>query len=106
MARADTFAPLAALIPSRTEDEVIALADNTDCGLASYFLTRNYGRIWRAAEALEAGMVRVNTGLIGGEAAPLGWVDQSGLGREGPKYGINEYREIKYVCVAGTGAAA
>ncbi|MNT80109.1 Glutarate-semialdehyde dehydrogenase DavD [compost metagenome] len=82
------------------------MANNTEYGLASYFFTRNYARIWRVAEALEAGMVGVNTGLIGSEAAPFGGVKQSGLGREGSKYGINEYLEIKYVCVAGIGLGA
>lgn len=106
VAKEETFAPLAPLIAFRTEDEIIAMANNTEYGLASYFFTRNYARIWRVAEALEAGMVGVNTGLIGSEAAPFGGVKQSGLGREGSKYGINEYLEIKYVCVAGIGSAA
>ena len=104
VAKEETFAPLALLIAFRTE--VIAMANNTEYGLASYFFTGNYARIWRVAEALEAGMVGVNTGLIGSESAPFGGVKQSGLGREGSTYGINEYLEIKYVCVAGIGSAA
>lgn len=106
VAKEETFAPLAPLIAFRTESDVIAMANDTEYGLASYFYTRDYARIWRVAEALEAGMVGVNTGLIGSEAAPFGGVKQSGLGREGSKYGINEYLEIKYVCVAGIGSAA
>uniref|UniRef100_A0A0R3RJ62 Succinate-semialdehyde dehydrogenase n=1 Tax=Elaeophora elaphi TaxID=1147741 RepID=A0A0R3RJ62_9BILA len=106
VAKEETFAPLAPLITFRTESDVIAMANDTEYGLASYFFTRDYARIWRVAEALEAGMVGVNTGLIGSEAAPFGGVKQSGLGREGSKYGINEYLEIKYVCVAGIGSAA
>ncbi|RMI15837.1 NAD-dependent succinate-semialdehyde dehydrogenase [Sinorhizobium meliloti] len=106
VAKEETFAPLAPLIAFHTESDVIAMANDTEYGLASYFYTRDYARIWRMAEALEAGMVGVNTGLIGSEAAPFGGVKQSGLGREGSKYGITEYLEIKYVCVAGIGAAA
>ncbi|MGN7295437.1 NAD-dependent succinate-semialdehyde dehydrogenase [Rhizobium sp. SAFR-030] len=106
VAKEETFAPLAPLISFRTESEVVAMANDTEYGLASYFFTRDYARIWRVAEALEAGMVGVNTGLIGSEAAPFGGVKQSGLGREGSKYGISEYLEIKYVCVAGIGPAA
>lgn len=105
VAREETFAPLAPLIPFRTESEVISMANDTEYGLASYFFTRDYARIWRMAEALEAGMVGINTGLIGTEAAPFGGVKQSGLGREGSKYGIDEYLEIKYVCVGGIGSA-
>ncbi len=106
VAKEETFAPLAPLIAFKDESEVISMANDTEYGLASYFFTRDYARIWRVAEALEAGMVGVNTGLIGSEAAPFGGVKQSGLGREGSKYGINEYLEVKYVCVAGIEAAA
>ncbi|MEJ7015996.1 NAD-dependent succinate-semialdehyde dehydrogenase [Sinorhizobium meliloti] len=106
VAKEETFAPLAPLIAFRTEGDVIAMANDTEYGLASYFYTRDYARIWRMAEALQAGMVGVNTGLIGSEAAPFGGVKQSGLGREGSKYGITEYLEIKYVCVAGIGSVA
>jgi len=103
VAREETFAPLAPLISFGTEADAIAMANDTEYGLASYVFTRDYARIWRVAEALEAGMVGVNTGLIGSEAAPFGGVKQSGLGREGSKYGIAEYLDIKYVCLAGIG---
>jgi succinate-semialdehyde dehydrogenase / glutarate-semialdehyde dehydrogenase len=105
VAREETFAPLAPLISFSTEAEVIAMANDTEYGLASYLFTRDYARIWRVAEALEAGMVGVNTGLIGSEAAPFGGVKQSGLGREGSKYGIAEYLDIKYVCLDGIAPA-
>ncbi|ADY67768.1 NAD-dependent succinate-semialdehyde dehydrogenase [Agrobacterium tumefaciens] len=106
VAKEETFAPLAPLISFRSESEVVAMANDTEYGLASYFFTKDYARVWRMAEALEAGMVGVNTGLIGSEAAPFGGVKQSGLGREGSSYGISEYLEIKYVCLAGIGPAA
>ena len=77
------------------------LANRTEFGLASYFYSRDIGRIWRVAEALEYGMVGVNTGLITTEVAPFGGVKQSGLGREGSKYGIDEYVEVKYICFGG-----
>jgi succinate-semialdehyde dehydrogenase/glutarate-semialdehyde dehydrogenase len=83
------------------EAEVIALANNTDYGLASYFYSRDVGRVFRVAEALEYGMVGVNTGLISTEVAPFGGVKQSGLGREGSVYGMDEYLEMKYVCLGG-----
>lgn len=104
VAREETFAPLAPLIAFNTEAEAIAMANDSEYGLASYVFTRDYARIWRVAEALEAGMVGVNSGVIGSEAAPFGGVKQSGLGREGSKYGISEYLDIKYVCLAGIGA--
>ncbi|HYN55161.1 MAG TPA: aldehyde dehydrogenase family protein, partial [Methylotenera sp.] len=85
----------------KTDDEVIELANRTEFGLASYFYSRDIGRIWRVAEALEYGMVGVNTGMISNEVAPFGGVKQSGLGREGSHYGIDDYLEIKYVCMAG-----
>lgn len=106
VASEETFAPLAPIISFRTEDEVVAMANDTEYGLASYFFSKDYVRIWRVAEALEAGMVGVNTGLIGSEAAPFGGVKQSGIGREGSKYGIDEYLELKYICLAGIVAAA
>ena len=87
--------------PLPTDAEVIELANRTEYGLASYFYSRDIGRIWRVAEALEYGMVGVNTGLITTEVAPFGGVKQSGLGREGSKYGIDEYVEVKYVCFGG-----
>lgn len=97
----ETFGPVAAVVKFETEEEVIAAANDTDFGLASYFYTRDIGRVWRVAEKLEYGMVGINTGLISNEVAPFGGVKQSGLGREGSKYGIEEYLEIKYLCMGG-----
>ncbi|HEX8978617.1 MAG TPA: NAD-dependent succinate-semialdehyde dehydrogenase [Parasulfuritortus sp.] len=99
--REETFGPVAPLFRFRTDDEVIELANRTEYGLASYFYSRDIGRIWRVAEALEYGMVGVNTGIISNEVAPFGGVKQSGLGREGSHHGIDEYLEIKYVALAG-----
>lgn len=99
--REETFGPVAPLIRFSSDDEVVALANRTEFGLASYFYSRDIGRIWRVAEALEYGMVGINTGLITTEVAPFGGVKQSGLGREGSKYGIDEYVEIKYLCFGG-----
>jgi succinate-semialdehyde dehydrogenase/glutarate-semialdehyde dehydrogenase len=99
--REETFGPVAPLFRFSTDAEVIELANRTEFGLASYFYSRDIGRIWRVAEALEYGMVGVNTGFITTEVAPFGGVKQSGLGREGSKYGIDEYIEIKYVCIGG-----
>ncbi len=99
--REETFGPVAPLFRFKTDDEVIELANRTEFGLASYFFSRDVGRIWRVAEALEYGMVGVNTGIISSEVAPFGGVKQSGLGREGSHYGIDEYLEIKYVAMAG-----
>jgi succinate-semialdehyde dehydrogenase / glutarate-semialdehyde dehydrogenase len=96
--REETFGPVAPLIPFSSDEEVIELANRTEFGLASYFYTRNLSRAWRVAEALEYGMVGINTGLITTEVAPFGGVKQSGIGREGSKYGIDEYVETKYVC--------
>ncbi|MBU3632800.1 NAD-dependent succinate-semialdehyde dehydrogenase [Polynucleobacter sp. AP-Feld-500C-C5] len=95
----ETFGPVAPIIPFETDEEVIALANNSQFGLASYFYSRDIGRIWKVAEALEYGMVGVNTGIISNEVAPFGGVKQSGLGREGSVYGMDEYLEMKYVCV-------
>ena len=80
---------------------MIAAANNTDFGLASYFYSRDIGRVWRVAEKLEYGMVGINTGLISNEVAPFGGVKQSGLGREGSSYGMDEYLEMKYLCMGG-----
>jgi succinate-semialdehyde dehydrogenase/glutarate-semialdehyde dehydrogenase len=99
--REETFGPVAPLFRFKTDDEVIELANRTEFGLASYFFSRDIGRIWRVAEALEYGMVGVNSGLISNEVAPFGGVKQSGLGREGSHHGIDEYLEIKYVAMAG-----
>jgi succinate-semialdehyde dehydrogenase/glutarate-semialdehyde dehydrogenase len=97
----ETFGPVAPLFRFKTEDEVIALANNTEYGLASYFYSRDIGRVWRVAERIETGMVGVNTGLISNEVAPFGGVKQSGLGREGSKYGMDDYLVIKYICMGG-----
>ncbi|RHW20327.1 aldehyde dehydrogenase family protein, partial [Pseudomonas jilinensis] len=101
VAREETFGPLAPLFRFRDEAEVIALANATEYGLASYFYARDLGRVFRVAEALEYGMVGINTGLISTELAPFGGVKSSGLGREGSKYGIDDYLEIKYLCLGG-----
>ena len=97
--REETFGPVAPLIRFSTDAEVIELANRTEFGLASYFYARDIGRIWRVGEAIESGMVGVNTGLISNEVAPFGGVKQSGIGREGSKYGIEEYLEVKYLCI-------
>jgi succinate-semialdehyde dehydrogenase/glutarate-semialdehyde dehydrogenase len=101
VAREETFGPLAPLFRFKTDAEVIELANDTEFGLASYFYSRDIGRIWRVAEALESGMVGINTGLISNEVAPFGGVKQSGLGREGSKYGMDDYLVIKYLCMGG-----
>ena len=99
IAREETFGPVAPLFRFATEAEAIALANATEFGLAAYFYTRDLARAWRVSEALEYGMVGVNSGLVSTAIAPFGGVKQSGLGREGSRYGIDEYLEIKYVCV-------
>jgi succinate-semialdehyde dehydrogenase / glutarate-semialdehyde dehydrogenase len=99
--REETFGPVAAVARFKTEEEAIAAANNTEFGLASYFYSRDIGRVWRVAEKLEYGMVGINTGIISNEVAPFGGVKQSGLGREGSKYGIDEYLELKYLCMGG-----
>ncbi|SFN17555.1 succinate-semialdehyde dehydrogenase / glutarate-semialdehyde dehydrogenase [Formivibrio citricus] len=101
VAREETFGPLAPVFRFETEAELIAFANDTEFGLASYFYSRDIGRIWRVAEALEYGMVGINTGMISNEAAPFGGVKQSGLGREGSHYGVEDYLEIKYLCFGG-----
>ena len=100
IAREETFGPVAPLFRFETEEEAVAMANDTEFGLAAYFYTENIRRTWRVAEALEYGMVGHNTGLISNEVAPFGGVKQSGLGREGSRYGIDEYLEIKYLCSA------
>ncbi|TXG99243.1 MAG: NAD-dependent succinate-semialdehyde dehydrogenase [Rhodocyclaceae bacterium] len=98
VAREETFGPVAPLFRFETEAEAIAMANDTEFGLAAYFYSRDVARCWRVGEALEYGMVGINTGLISNEVAPFGGIKQSGLGREGSKYGIEEYLEIKYLC--------
>ncbi len=97
----ETFGPLAPLFRFHSDEEALALANATEFGLASYFYSRDIGRIWRVAEGLESGMVGVNTGLISNEIAPFGGVKQSGLGREGSHYGLDDYLVIKYICLGG-----
>ncbi|HAT33293.1 MAG TPA: NADP-dependent succinate-semialdehyde dehydrogenase I [Janthinobacterium sp.] len=101
VAREETFGPLAPLFRFHSDEEVLAMANDTEFGLAAYFYSRDIGRIWRVAEGLESGMVGVNTGLISNEIAPFGGVKQSGLGREGSKYGIEDYLVVKYICMGG-----
>jgi succinate-semialdehyde dehydrogenase/glutarate-semialdehyde dehydrogenase len=101
VAKEETFGPLAPLFRFSSEEEAIRLANDTEFGLAAYFYARDIGRIWRVSEALESGMIGINAGLISTEVAPFGGVKQSGLGREGSKYGIEDYLEIKYLCMGG-----
>jgi succinate-semialdehyde dehydrogenase/glutarate-semialdehyde dehydrogenase len=101
VAREETFGPVAPLFRFKTEDEAIALANDTEFGLAAYFYGRDVGRVFRVAEALEYGIVGINTGIISTEVAPFGGVKESGLGREGSKYGLEEFLEIKYLCLGG-----
>ncbi|CAG9166718.1 NAD-dependent succinate-semialdehyde dehydrogenase [Cupriavidus respiraculi] len=101
VATEETFGPLAPLFRFDTEQEVVEMANASEFGLAAYFYARDLGRVWRVSEAIEAGIVGVNSGLIANEMAPFGGVKQSGMGREGSKYGIEDYLEIKYVCMAG-----
>ncbi len=98
-AKEETFGPVAPLFRFHDEAEAIAMANDTEFGLAAYLFTQNAARQWRVPEALEYGMVGINTGLISNEVAPFGGVKQSGLGREGSRYGIEEYLELKYLCI-------
>lgn len=97
----ETFGPVAPLFRFQTEDELIAAANATDYGLAAYVYTRDIGRIWRVAEAIDVGMVGINVGLMANEAVPFGGIKQSGVGREGARQGIEEYLELKYICMGG-----
>ena len=101
VAHEETFGPLAPLFRFKSDEEAVALANDTEFGLAAYFYSRDIGRIWRVAEGLESGMVGVNTGLISTEIAPFGGVKQSGLGREGSTHGMEDYLVIKYICMGG-----
>ena len=103
IAREETFGPVAPLFRFREEAEAVALANDTPFGLAAYFYSRDIGRIWRVAERLEYGMVGINTGRMSSEAAPFGGIKESGIGREGSRYGIEEYLELKYLCLGGLG---
>lgn len=104
IASEETFGPVAPIFKFNNEADAIALANDTQFGLAAYFYGRDIGRVWRVAEALEYGIVGINTGLISTEVAPFGGVKESGLGREGSKYGIEEFVEIKYLCFGGLGS--
>jgi succinate-semialdehyde dehydrogenase/glutarate-semialdehyde dehydrogenase len=97
----ETFGPLAPLFRFTDEHELIEVANNTEFGLAAYFYSRDIGRIWRVAEALETGMVGVNVGLMANEAVPFGGIKESGIGREGSHYGLEDYLEVKYICMGG-----
>jgi len=101
LAREETFGPVAPLFRIDSDDEAISLANDTEFGLAAYLYTRDLARSWRVTEALEYGIVGLNTGLISTEVAPFGGMKESGTGREGSKYGILEFTELKYVCVGG-----
>ena len=99
--REETFGPVAPLFRFKTEEEAVKLANDTEFGLAAYFYARDLGRVWRVAEAIESGIVGINTGIISTEVAPFGGVKESGIGREGSKYGIEDYLEVKYMCMGG-----
>ncbi|MDM8565705.1 NAD-dependent succinate-semialdehyde dehydrogenase [Candidatus Halobeggiatoa sp. HSG11] len=101
IATEETFGPVAPLFRFKTEAEAVELANDTEFGLASYFYTKDLGRAWRVAEALEYGMVGINEGIISTEVAPFGGIKESGVGREGSKYGIDDFLEIKYMCMGG-----
>ena len=104
VARDEIFGPVAPLIKFETEEEALAIANDTNVGLASYIYTRDIGRVWRVSEKLEYGMVGINEGIISNEMAPFGGVKESGMGREGSKYGLEDYLEIKYLCMGGLDA--
>ena len=101
VSREETFGPLAPVYRFADEAQALAMANDTEFGLAAYFYARDVGRIWRVADGLEYGIVGINTGLISTEVAPFGGMKESGIGREGSKYGIEEFLEVKYLCLAG-----
>jgi succinate-semialdehyde dehydrogenase/glutarate-semialdehyde dehydrogenase len=101
VAKEEIFGPVAPVFRFKTEEDVIRMANDTDVGLAAYFYAKDVARVWRVAEALEYGMVGINEGLISTEVAPFGGVKQSGLGREGSKYGTEDFLEVKYMCFGG-----
>ncbi len=103
VAREEIFGPVAPLFKFETEADAIRMANDTEFGLAAYFYSRDIGRVWRVAEQLEYGMVGINEGILSTEVAPFGGIKQSGIGREGSKYGVEDFLEIKYLCV-GLGA--
>jgi succinate-semialdehyde dehydrogenase/glutarate-semialdehyde dehydrogenase len=97
----ETFGPVAGISRFATEDEAVGKANDTPYGLSAYFYSRDMGRIWRVSEALEYGILGINTGVVSTEVAPFGGVKESGIGREGSKYGIDEWLETKYLCMGG-----
>ena len=101
LAREETFGPLAPIFRFSTEDEAIAMANATEFGLAAYFFASDNARVWRVSEALEFGIVGANTGAFSYEGAPFGGVKESGIGREGSRYGIEEWLDVKYLCLGG-----
>jgi succinate-semialdehyde dehydrogenase/glutarate-semialdehyde dehydrogenase len=101
VAREETFGPIAPLFKFRTESEAIQMANDTEFGLAAYVYTRDLARSWRVCEAIEYGIVGINTGIISTEVAPFGGIKESGTGREGSKYGILDFTELKYLCIGG-----
>jgi len=101
VAREETFGPVAPLFRFATEEEAIAMANDTEFGLACYFYSRDVGRIWRVGEALEYGIVGINEGIISTEVAPFGGVKESGIGREGSRHGMDEFTEFKYMLMGG-----
>ena len=103
VAREEIFGPVAPLFKFETEEDAIRMANDTEFGLTTYFYSRDIGRVWRVAEKLEYGIVGINEGIISTEVAPFGGVKESGIGREGSKYGLDDFMEVKYLCV-GLGA--
>jgi len=101
VAREEIFGPVAPLFRFKTDEEAITMANDTEFGLAAYFYTRDHRRVWRIAEKLQYGMVGINSGLISTAVAPFGGVKQSGMGREGSRYGIEDYMQTKYLCMGG-----
>jgi succinate-semialdehyde dehydrogenase/glutarate-semialdehyde dehydrogenase len=101
--REETFGPLAPLFRFKTEEEAISMANDTEFGLAAYFYSRDLGRVWRVSEGLEYGIVGANVGIISTEIAPFGGMKESGIGREGSRYGLDEFMEVKYICMGGVG---
>jgi succinate-semialdehyde dehydrogenase / glutarate-semialdehyde dehydrogenase len=97
----DTFGPVAPLYRFKTDEEAVRMANDTEFGLAAYFYSRDIGRIWRVAEGLEYGIIGINEGIISTEIAPFGGMKESGIGREGSRYGIDEFLEVKYLCMGG-----
>ncbi|HHL42705.1 MAG TPA: aldehyde dehydrogenase family protein, partial [Hellea balneolensis] len=101
VAKEETFGPMAPIFKFSSEDEVIQQANDTEYGLAAYLYSRDIGRIWRVSEGLEYGMIGINEGIISSELAPFGGIKESGIGREGSKYGLDEFLEVKYLCMGG-----